>query len=112
MADLRTQARVAVHLRLTVRHAGFEGRGHTENLSERGAMISVDIDPALSPGDLLELELELPHIGPVTVPASVRWASAVLPGMTGVEFEPPILPELLAYIASLLGREIDEAQGF
>lgn len=112
MADLRTQPRVAVHLRLIVRHAGFEGRGHTENLSERGAMISVDIDPALSPGDPLDLEFELPHIGPVSVPATVRWVSAVLPGMTGIEFDPPILPELAAYIASLIVRPVDEAEGF
>ena len=112
MADLRTQPRVAVHHRLIVRHAGFEGRGQTENLSERGAMISVDIDPALSPGDPLELELELPQVGPICVAATVRWVSAVLPGMTGIEFDPPILPELLAHIASLLGREIDEAEGF
>jgi hypothetical protein len=111
VADSRTQPRVAVHLRLTVRHAGFEGRGHTENLSERGAMISVDIDPALVPGDLLELEFELPHVGLITVAASVRWASAVLPGMTGIEFEPPVLPELLAFLASLI-KPLDEAQGF
>lgn len=112
MADLRTQPRVAVHHRLIVRHAGFEGRGHTENLSERGAMISVDIDPALVPGDPLELELELPDVGPICVLATVRWVSAVLPGMTGIEFDPPILPELLAYIAAQLGRSIDEAEGF
>lgn len=110
MANLRTQPRVAVHLRLIVRHAGFEGCGHTENLSERGAMISVDIEPALVPGDLLDLEFELPHLGPVTVPATVRWASAVLPGMTGIEFELPVLPELLAFIASLLGQQM--AEGF
>jgi hypothetical protein len=109
VADLRTQARVAVHHRLIVRHAGFEGRGHTENLSERGAMISVDVEPALVPGDSLEIELELPHIGPISVPSTVRWVSAVLPGMTGIEFDPPILPELLAYIASLVRRPIDEA---
>ena len=75
-------------------------------------MISVDIDPALVPGDPLEIELELPHIGPICVPATVRWVSAVLPGMTGIEFDPPILPELLAYIASQLGRPINEAEGF
>ncbi len=113
MADLRTQPRVAVHYRLIVRHAGLEGRGHTENLSERGAMISVDMDPPLSPGDPLQLDLELPQIGPITVAAIVRWASTVLPGMTGVEFDPPILPELIAHVAMLIAqRNIDEAEGF
>lgn len=104
---------MAVHYRLSVRHEGFEGRGNTENLSERGAMLSVDIDPALGPGDVLELELELPQVGPITVPVTVRWVSAVLPGMIGVEFDPPILPELLAHIATLLDQSyLDEAQGF
>ena len=54
---------MAVNYRLIVRHAGFEGRGNTENLSERGAMLSVDIDPALNAGDMLELDLELPQGG-------------------------------------------------
>jgi hypothetical protein len=112
VADQRTQLRVAVHYRLTLRHAGLEGRGTTENLSERGAMLSVDIDPPLSPGDAIELELELPNIGVLTVPSTVRWASSVLPGMTGVEFTPPVAPELLAHIAQLISERVDEAEGF
>lgn len=84
----------------------------TENLSDRGAMLSVDIDPPLSPGDSLELELELPDIGVLTVPATVRWTSSVLPGMSGVEFTAPVAPELLAHIAQLISERIDEAQGF
>jgi hypothetical protein len=103
------QPRVAVHYRLVVRHAGFEGRGHTENLSERGAMISVDVDPPLSPGDPIEVELELPQIGPITFPATVRWTSAVLPGMTGVEFDLPMLPALLAHLAMLIAQRSGDA---
>ncbi len=113
MADLRTQSRVAVNYRLVVQHAGFEGRGTMENLSERGAMISVDMDPPLAPGDAIELELELPQLGRTTVPATVRWTSAVLPGMTGVEFDLPMVPELLAHVAMLVAqRSVDEAEGF
>lgn len=80
----------------------------TENLSERGAMLSVDIDPPLAAGDELELALELPGNGVVTIQARVRWTSTVLPGMTGVEFIPPVLPELLAHVAQILA-EVDEA---
>jgi len=102
-----------VHYRLLVRHQGREGRGSTENLSERGAMLSVDIDPALSASDELELELELPQVGSLTVRATVRWASAVLPGMIGVEFDAPIQAELLAHFAMLVMQlELDDAQGF
>ena len=70
-------------------------------------MISVDIAPALTPGDAIELDLEIPGLGAITVRASVRWTSTVLPGMTGIEFTPPVLPEFLGYIAQLL----DEREG-
>jgi hypothetical protein len=101
VADLREQHRIAVHYRLVIRHAGLEGHGTTENLSDRGGMLSVDIDPPLAPGDLVELDLDLPGLGLCTVGARVRWTSTVLPGMTGVEFTPPVLPELLGHIAQL-----------
>jgi hypothetical protein len=87
-----------------VRHAGLEGWGQTENLSERGAMLSVDLDSVLAPGDRIELELSLPQIGVVTLAATVRWVSAVLPGITGVEFQTPVLPELLAHVLTLLAE--------
>jgi hypothetical protein len=112
VADLRVQHRVAVHYRLIVRHAGLEGRGTTENLSDRGAMLSVDIDPSLVPGDDIELDLDLPGLGTITVGARVRWTSTVLPGMTGIEFTPPVLPELLGHIAQLVHGGLGRAQGF
>jgi hypothetical protein len=96
-----------VQYRLIVRRAGIdparrgEGLGMTENLSERGCMLSVDIDPPLQPGDLVKLELELPGAGPITVDALVRWTSSVLPGMAGVEFNQPTAPELLGHLAQL-----------
>lgn len=103
------QQRIAVNYRLVIRHAGLEGRGTTENLSDRGAMVSVDMDSPLTPGDLLELDLELPGLGLITVGARVRWTSTVLPGMTGIEFIPPVLPELLGHVAQILHRRIDQA---
>ncbi len=96
--------RLEVHYPVIVRHAGIEGPGVTENLSERGCMLSVDIEPPLQAGDLVELVLELPGAGPITVGAHVRWASSVLPGMTGIEFKQPTAPELLGHIAQLLAQ--------
>jgi hypothetical protein len=110
--DKRVQLRVAVQYRLALRHRGAEGHGTTENLSERGAMLSVIIDPPLAPGDDLELALELPGVGVLDLRAKVRWTSTVLPGMTGVEFTPPVLPELLVHIATLVSSRLDEAEGF
>lgn len=112
MADQREQHRIAVHYRLVIRHAGLEGHGTTENLSDRGAMLSVDIDPPLAPGDLVELDLDLPGLGLITVNARVRWTSTVLPGMTGIEFTLPVLPELLGHIAQLIHGRLDRAEGF
>ena len=47
------------------------------------------------------VELELPEVGPIELRARVRWTSSVLPGMTGVEFTPPVAPELLGHVAQL-----------
>jgi PilZ domain len=112
VAEQREQHRIAVHYRLVIRHAGLQGHGTTENLSDHGAMLSVTFDPPLTPGDLVDLELELPGVGPITVGARVRWTSTVLPGMTGVEFTPPVLPELLGHIAQILHTRLDRAEGF
>jgi hypothetical protein len=111
VVDQRGQHRIAVHYRLVIRHAGLEGHGTTENLSDRGAMISVDIDPPLTPGDLLELDLELPGLGLITFGARVRWTSTVLPGMTGIEFTLPVLPELLGHVAQVVHMRLDQATG-
>lgn len=88
-----------------MRHAGSEASGTTENLSERGTMLSVTIQPPMWPGDVIELDLELPGIGLITHAATVRWVSSVLPGMTGVELVAPILPEFLAHVALLLADQ-------
>ena len=109
--DLRRQPRVGAHYRVIVRHAGFAGHGQTENLSERGAMLSLDLDTGLTPGDRVELEIDLPQVGRIQLTATVRWVSAVLPGINGVEFCAPVAPELLAHIASLLAAEPSSATG-
>lgn len=69
-------------------------------------MLSVDLQPPPEPGDVLELELELPGTGPVLVNATVRWASAVLPGMLGIEYAQPVPPELLVHIQHLLSERV------
>jgi hypothetical protein len=112
VADQRVQQRIAVQYRLVIRHAGLEGHGTTENLSESGGMLSIDIDPPLAPGDLVELDIDVPGVGPCTIGAHVRWTSTVLPGMTGVEFISPVLPELLGHIAQLVHTRLARAQGF
>jgi hypothetical protein len=100
--DLRRQPRVAAQYRVVVRHAGSEASGTTENLSERGAMVSVITTPPMWPSDVVEIDIELPGIGLITHAATVRWVSSVLPGMTGIELNGPILPEFLAHVARLL----------
>jgi len=97
-----------VHYRLIVRDGSREGRGSTENVSERGAMISIDLDPPLRAGGEITLDVELPERGFVQIPARVRWISSVLPGMAGIEFLPPVNSELVAHIAQLLNQRIDQ----
>ena len=104
MAEQRIQPRVAVHYRVVLRRGENEGSGNTENLNELGAMLSVDIDPALNPGDEITVDIDLPEVGVVRTRARVGWMSTVLPGMVGVEYLTPIAPELLAHIAQLLHR--------
>lgn len=104
MGNLRTQARVAVHYRVAVRHAGREARGITENLSERGTMLSVEIHPPLGPGDVITLDMSLPNGSQVSVGAHVRWVSSVLPGMVGVEFDAPMPTALAEHIEHMLAE--------
>lgn len=110
MAELRTRPRVAVHYRLTLRNDQREGGGSTENVSERGAMLSTDIDPPLSSGEAIEVEFDLPERGKVKVDASVVWTSTVLPGMVGIEFTPPIPEALASHIQRLLAGELREQE--
>jgi hypothetical protein len=110
VGNLRTQARVAVHYRVAVRHAGRDARGMTENLSERGTMLSVDIDPPLGPGDVITLDIGLPSGSQVSVGAHVRWVSSVLPGMVGVEFDAPIPVALAEHIQQMLAECFRAAQ--
>jgi hypothetical protein len=93
---------VAVHHRVAVRIGGREARGVTENLSERGTMLSVEIEPPLVTGDVVRLAISLPDGATMNVGGVVRWVSTVLPGMVGVEFEPPIPAALAEYVERML----------
>jgi len=103
---------VAVHYRVAVRHAGREARGTTENLSERGAMLSVEIDPPLAAGDPLALALSLPDGTVIGFGGRVCWVSSVLPGMAGIEFDLPMPEVLVGHIRELLeGRLLPASVG-
>ncbi len=70
-------------------------------------MLSLSEDEAeLQPGARLTITLDLPT-GACTVSARVRWTSKVLPGMTGVEFQPPVPTALAEYIRVLLDTTAD-----
>ncbi|MCA9680812.1 MAG: PilZ domain-containing protein [Myxococcales bacterium] len=105
MADTRKRPRAAVHYRLAVRHGSNEGVGLTENLSDRGAMVSLELDPPPPSGAALQLDLEVPGVGTLRLTGSVRWVSGVLPGIVGVEFDSPIPPELTLHVHALLAED-------
>ncbi|MFV8754141.1 PilZ domain-containing protein [Nannocystaceae bacterium ST9] len=109
MGELRNQARVAVHYRVAVHHAGREARGTTENFSERGAMLSVDISPPLGAGDVVSLGVTLADGTLVDVVGRVRWVSSVLPGMVGVEFDLPMPVALAEHIQQMLAARFPAA---
>ena len=97
-----------MHYRVILHRDTNAGRGATENLSEYGAMLSVEINPPLEPGDVLGVELHLPG-GAVQLRARVKWASTVLPGMVGVQFEQPLAPEYLVHYAELISEGMGQA---
>ncbi len=78
--------------------------GTTENLSVRGAMLTVPgIDPEPARGDRITVRFTLAGLpDPIERPAIVRWVSTVLEDMIGIEFDTPLdddarkLLELLA----------------
>jgi hypothetical protein len=102
---------VAVHYRVAVRLASRTGeaRGTTENLSDCGTMLSVEIDPPLSAGDLVQLAISLPGGPVVSVGGLVRWVSSVLPGMVGVEFELPMPVALVEHVEQMLAERFRPA---
>lgn len=65
-------------------------------------MMSVELSPAPVSGDAVVLGFTLPDGTHVDVPGRVRWASAVLPGMIGVEFDVPMPGVLRRHIEELL----------
>ncbi len=109
VGNLRTQSRVAVHYRVAVSHCGREARGTTENVSERGAMLSVDMTPSLCAGDAVQLGLTLPDGSSISASGRVRWVSSVLPGMVGVEFDLPMPVALVDHIEQMLTAQVSLA---
>jgi hypothetical protein len=65
-------------------------------------MMSVELTPAPVSGDTLVLGFTLPDGTRLDASGRVRWASAVLPGMIGVEFDVPMPPALRRHIEELL----------
>ena len=66
-------------------------------------MLSVEIDPPLGAGDVVQLAITLPDGAVVVVGGRVRWASSVLPGMVGVEFDPPMINRVASMALSSTG---------
>jgi len=89
--EQRRDVRVKVHCELSMRWsvaiATHDAVGHTDNVSERGAMVSFDAPVDVRRGDQVEVKFTLPGVpSPCKTLATVRWTSAVLPGVLGLEF--------------------------
>lgn len=67
-------------------------------------MLSVEIEPPLIAGDVVQLEISLPDGSVVAVGGLVRWVSSVLPGMVGVEFELPMPAALVEHVERMLAE--------
>lgn len=89
--DNRREPRLRAHWRVELRWAEGAAEGTTENLSARGAMLSVVDDPALETGEPVRVTLHLPGDGgSIEVGARVRWVSEMLPNTLGIEFDEPL----------------------
>ncbi len=85
--EQRRDRRVKVHCEISLRWSTHLAIGRTDNISERGVMITLPRAPSLSRGDVVEVEFTLPGMAEsCKTPATVRWSSAVLPGVLGLEF--------------------------
>ena len=95
-----------MHREISVLIDGRRFVGTTENLSVRGAMMTVpDIDPVLRRGDRVEVSFDLPGLPePILCSAVVRWVSSVLEDMVGVEFDRQLDADARK-ILELFGRE-------
>ena len=73
--------------------------GTTDNLSLSGAMVSTSPDERMDTGTRVRLTLSPPNANAVATEATVRWASGVIPGMVGLEFDTPLPPDFAAVVA-------------
>lgn len=96
MSEQRSEPRIGVQFDVELTTAaGRRLRARTENLSLHGAMLSLRVDPPLSPGERLTVEFSLPEPDApeprkVRREATVRWASEILPDMLGIAFDVPL----------------------
>lgn len=77
--------------------------GRTENLSARGAMLSVPEDHGLRAEQAVTLALHAPDgtgLNDASVTGHVRWSSETLPEIVGVEFDGPLSPPWCAWLAA------------
>lgn len=82
--DVRIRAHWAIRL---VWDTGY-ANGLTENLSQSGAMVSVEDEPPVKPGQEVTLSIQLPEDGRTfELGARVRWVSEMLPNTMGIEFD-------------------------
>ena len=88
----RRDERIKLHREISVSHVVGRFVGTTENLSVRGAMLTVPgIDPEPERGDRVEVSFTLPGLpDPIVRGAIVRWVSTVLEDMIGIEFDEPL----------------------
>lgn len=112
-AEQRKSARIAVALKGRVRTDSARHKALTENLSTGGAMLTVDEDHELSAGQNVVVELEVPApIGEtISLDATVRWASEMLPDLIGVEFSTPLSGALAEWLAALVAESEAREQG-
>lgn len=98
--EQRRDRRVKVHREISLRWSTHFVVGHTDNISERGVMITLSQAPSLSRGDAVEVEFTLPGMAnPCKSPATVRWISSVLPGVLGLEFARPLEHDAREFLA-------------
>ena len=103
--EQRKSERVAVSVQVDIVTQELRLKARTENLSEGGAMLSLDPEHGLRPGDQVDLELALPATdaggpGPIKARAVIRWASDLLPELVGIEFREALGDAVAQWLAT------------
>lgn len=96
-----------LHCEISLRWSDGQASGETDNVSERGVMLSLGDppEPPLARGDVVRLTFSLPGVdAPCRVDAQVRWNSAVLPGVLGLEFVDELDHDAVTMLSLLADR--------